>query len=331
MSFPRGATPVDFAYKVHTEVGHHCAGARVNGRLVPLRTELVNGDMVEILTNSGRQPSRDWLSFVVTARAKSKIRQWLNTEQKKRALEIGRRLLEKEARKYKVNLKKVLEGEAFKEVLEAEGIAHVDELMSRIGFGKVSPRSFLSRVVPAEQLVESESRPGMLEKAVNKILPFTGGGPIVVKGQDDLLAYLAKCCNPLPGEDIVGYVTRGRGVSVHSTDCPNVKNLWHHPERRIDVKWGKPKDKRELYLISVVLETEDRPGILAHLTEAIASQETNISHIEAETGTGRGVIQITLQVRDRRHLEKVLSRLRGVPGVLSVDRRMDGTHAGEGA
>ncbi len=331
LSFPRGATPVDFAYKVHTEVGHHCAGARVNGRLVPLRTELINGDMVEILTNPGRQPSRDWLSFVVTARAKSKIRQWLNTEQKKRALEIGRRLLEKEARKYKVNLRKLLEGDELAKVLEAEGIAHVDELLSRVGFGKVAPRSILSRVVPEEQLVESEAKPGMLEKAVSRILPFAGGGPIVVKGQDDLLAYLAKCCSPLPGEDIVGYVTRGRGVSVHSADCPNVRNLWHHPERRIDVKWGRPKDKRELYLISVVLETEDRPGILAHLTEAIASQETNISHIEAETGTGRGLIQITLQVRDRRHLEKVLSRLRAVPGVRTVDRRMDGANAGEGA
>jgi len=330
MSFPRGATPVDFAYKVHTEVGHHCAGARVNGRLVPLKTELVNGDLVEILTNPGRQPSRDWLGFVATARAKSKIRHWLNTEQKKRAQEIGRRMMEKEARKYRISLRKVLESRELDELLESEGIANRDELMSRVGFGKVSPRSVFSRVVPDAELVEATGRSARLQDAVSKILPFTGGGPIVVKGQDDLLTYLAKCCNPLPGEEIVGYVTRGRGVSVHSADCPNVKNLLHHPERRIEVKWGRPKDKGELYMISIILETEDKPGILAHLTDAIASQETNISHVDAETGTGRGVIRITLQVRDRRHLEKVLSRLRRVPGVRSVDRRMDGMEAGEG-
>jgi len=332
LSFPRGATPVDFAYKVHTEVGHHCAGARVNGRLVPLRTELSNGDMVEIISNPGRNPSRDWLSFVVTARAKSKIRQWLNTEQKKKSMEIGRRLFEKEARKYKLNPKKVLESEALLEALDADGIANVDDLMSRIGFGKVSPRSLLERVLPAEQLVASEEQPSALQQAVSKILPFaSGGGPILVKGQDDLMTSLAKCCNPLPGEAIVGYVTRGRGVTVHSADCPNIQNLMLHPERAIDVKWGRPADKAETYRISLVLETEDRPGMLARLADAIAALDSNISHVDAETASGVGSIEIGLQVRDRKHLEKILTRLRSVAGVRSVNRRMDGAQTGSGA
>jgi GTP pyrophosphokinase len=333
LSFPRGATPLDFAYKVHTEVGHHCVGARVNGRLVPLRSELSNGDMIEIVTNPSRHPSRDWLSIVATSRAKQKIRQWLNTEQKTRALEIGRRLFEKEARRYGASARKLLEGDAVKQMMAADGIANGDELLSRIGFGKVEARKVLERVLPAEQLARpSEPAPqGKLRNAVSRMLPFTGGaGPIVVKGQDDLLAYLAKCCNPVPGEEIVGYVTRGRGVSVHSCDCPNVQNLLYHPEREIPVEWGRPRDREDSYRIGLTVETEDRPGILARLADAIASQESNIAQLEAATpGNGRGLIDVTVQVRDRKHLEKILNRLRGLPGVLRVDRRMSGAQAGD--
>jgi len=324
-SFPRGATPIDFAYKVHTEVGHHCAGARVNGRLVPLRTPLGNGDMVEIVTNPGRKPSRDWLSFVVTARAKSKIRQWLNTEQNKRATEIGRRLLEKEARKYKLSLRKLLDMPLLAELMDADGVANHDELLSRIGFGKASPRSLLERLLPARQVVDEEAEPSTLQQAMNKILPFAGGaGPILVKGHDDLLTNLAKCCNPLPGEAIVGYVTRGRGVTIHSRECPNVKNLLLHPERRIDVKWGRPAGKEAAFGIFLLLETEDKPGLLARLADAIAAEDANITHLEADTGSGRALIEVGLLVRDRKHLEKIVHRLRGVGGVRSVDRRMDG-------
>jgi GTP pyrophosphokinase len=323
---------VDFAYKVHTEVGHHCAGARVNGRLVPLRTGLVNGDMVEVLTNASRNPSRDWLSFVATTRAKQKIRQWLNTEQKKRATEIGRRLFDKEARRYGASVRKLLDSSALATLMSDDGIAGTEELMSRIGFGKVEARKVLERVLPAEQMAEpAEAKPsGKLREAVHRMLPFKGdAGPIVVKGQDDLLAYLAKCCSPLPGEEIVGYVTRGRGVSVHSVDCPNVQNLLYHPEREIAVEWGRPRERQDTYRIALMVETEDRPGILARLADAIASQESNISQMDAETpGNGRGLIGVTVQVRDRKHLEKILTRLRGLPGVLRVDRRMSGAPHG---
>jgi GTP pyrophosphokinase len=325
-SVPRGATPLDFAYKVHTDLGHQCAGARVNGRLVPIRTALANGDMVEILTNPGRHPSRDWLNFVVTSRAKSKIRQWLNTQQKQRATEIGRRLLEKELRRFKASPKKVFESAAMASYLTAEGISGVDDLASRIGFGKIAVRQVLGKVLTDEQMAETAEKPSRIRQAMAKLLPF-GDGPIVVKGHGDLLAFLAKCCNPLPGDDIVGYITRGRGVSVHSVDCPNVRNLLYNPEREIEVGWARQNEGT--YRISLMIETEDHPGMLARLAEAISSQESNITHLEAETvDTGRGLIEVAVQVRDRKHLERVVARLRSLSGVLQVDRRMTGPGMG---
>jgi len=321
LSFPRGATPLDFAYRVHTDLGHRCAGSRINGKLVPLRTALGNGDMVEILTNPNRNPSRDWLNFVTTSRAKSKIRHWLNTQQKQRATEIGRRLLDKELRKYGIANKKVIDSPALAGYLHDEGIANLEDLYSRIGFGKVEPRQALARVLGDEQLVEPGAKTGRIRQAVSKILPF-GPGPITVKGHGDLLAYLAKCCNPLPGEEIVGYITRGRGVSVHSVDCPNVKNLLYNPEREIEVQWDRERDT--LYQVSLVLETENQPGMLARLTEVITKADSNITQIGADTHeTGRASISIVCELRHRKQLEKLLRELRSVPGVLRVDRQMN--------
>ena len=323
-SFPRGATPLDFAYRVHTDLGHHCAGARVNGRLVPLRTSLQNGDMVEVLTNPSRNPSRDWLNLVVTSRAKNKIRQWLNTQQKQRAMEIGRRVFEKELRKYGLSLRKVTETAGFAEFLQNEGLSKLEDLYSRIGFGKTEPRQVLERVVGGDKLAETAEKPGRLRQAVNKILPFGAGGPITVKGHGDLLAYLAKCCNPLPGEEIVGYITRGRGVSVHRVDCPNVQNLLYNPEREIEVKWDQQKD--DVYQVSLMIEVEDQQGMLARLTEAITRAGSNITAIEADTQreTGRGTISVVCQLRDRKHLDKLLREVRGISGVLRVGRRAGG-------
>jgi guanosine-3',5'-bis(diphosphate) 3'-pyrophosphohydrolase len=321
-SFPRGATPLDFAYRVHTDLGHHCAGSRVNGKLVPLRTPLSNGDMVEVLTNPTRNPSRDWLNLAVTSRAKSKIRQWLNTQQKQRAMEIGRRLFEKEIRKYGLSLRKVTEGREFADYLVGEGLAKLDDLYSRIGFGKIEPRQVLERVVSLEKLEEPAEKPGRLRQAVSKILPFGAAGPLIVKGHGDLLAYLAKCCNPLPGEEIVGYITRGRGVSVHRVDCPNVQNLLYNPEREIEVKWEQGKN--EVYQVSLLIEVEDQQGMLAKLTEAITRAGSNITSIEADTHreTGRGTISVVCQLRDRKQLDKLLREIRGISGVLRVGRRM---------
>ena len=325
LSFPREVTPIDFAYKIHTELGHHCAGARVNGRLVPLRTELHNGDIVEIITNANRQPSRDWLNLAVTTRARSKIRHWLNTQQKRRAVEIGRRLLEKEAKKYRVALKRVFEGAALEQYLKEEGLSSLDEMLSRIGFGKLQPRTAVQRLA-GEELGEPPEEPSRLRQAVTRLLPGRGEGPILVKGHGDLLAFMAKCCNPLPGERIVGYITRGRGVSVHSVDCPNVKNLLYNPEREIEVRWAKEVD--EVFAATIFIETEDRKGMLAKLTQVVAEYKSNISSIGARTTeTGQGLIEMKLEVRDRKHLTKILQALRGTQGVLRVTRRMAASSA----
>jgi guanosine-3',5'-bis(diphosphate) 3'-pyrophosphohydrolase len=324
LAFPRGATPLDFAYRVHTDLGHHCAGARINGKLVPLRTTLGNGDMVEILTNPNRHPSRDWLALAGTSRAKSKIRQWLNTQQKQRSMEIGRRLLEKELRRHGMSLRKFLDAPELAALLQEEGLSKVDDLYSRIGFGKSEVRNVLTRVLGERAAEPGVDKPASkIRQAVSRILPFsTGGGPIAVKGHGDLLAYLAKCCNPLPGEDIVGYVTRGRGVSVHSVDCPNVRNLLYNPEREIEVEWDRRRD--EMYQISLMIETEDQPGMLARLTEAITRADSNITQIEALTHeTGRASIGVVCQLRNHKHLEKLLREVRSIAGVLQVDRRMN--------
>lgn len=325
LSFPRGVTPIDFAYKIHTDLGHQCSGARVNGRLVPLRTQLHNGDMVEILTNPSRHPSRDWLNFVATTRAKSKIRHWLNTQQKRRAVEIGRRLVEKEFRKYRLSPKKVFEGEALQLFLKEEGMANLDDLLSRLGFGKLQPRQVVERLAPEEVGAEPAEEPGRLRQAVTRLLPGgRGEGPIMVKGHGDLLAYMAKCCSPLPGEKIIGYITRGRGVSVHSVDCPNVKNLLYNPEREIEVRWAKELD--EVFAATLFIETEDQKGMLAKLTQVVAEFKSNITNIGARTTeTGHGLIEMKLEVRDRKHLLKILQGLRKTPGVLRVHRQMAST------
>ncbi len=321
-AFPYGATPLDFAYKIHTDLGHHCVGARVNGKLVPLKTPLENGDIVEILTNPARAPSRDWLKFVATTRARSKIRHWLSTEQKKRAVEIGRRLLEREARKLRIAAKRILEGTDLDAYRQREGIGSIEDLLASIGFGKLTARQLIHRVLPAEQLAEAaEAEPGRLRRAMSRVLPFGASSALTVKGHGDLMAYVAKCCSPLPGEEVVGYVTRGRGVSVHSVDCPNVKNLLYHPEREIEVEWVRGGD--EVFPVILSIETEDRPGMLARLTEAIAKLHGNIRQIEADTEeTGRGLIEVVVEVRDRRHLERLSQALGGVAGVLEVRRPM---------
>jgi len=318
-SFPRGATPLDFAYKIHTDLGHHCVGARINAKLEPLRSELKNGDIVEIVTNPSRFPSRDWLSFVATSRAKTKIRQWLNTEQKGRATEIGRRLVERQLKKHKVGMRRFLGSDGLAEYLIAEGLARPEDLFAFVGYGKTSVRHLLNRVLTTDELETVEQEPGPLRRAVTKILPF-GSDAIAVKGQSDLLAYLAKCCSPVPGEPIVGYITRGRGVSVHSVECTNVRNLLYNQEREIEVEWARQGD--ELYPVVLVIETEDHPGMLARLTEVMAKHNSNIRQFEAGTvESGRGLIEVVVEVQNRKHLERLRQSIRAVPGVLEVGRR----------
>jgi GTP pyrophosphokinase len=331
-AFPRGATPLDFAYRIHTDVGHHCVGARVNGKLVPLRTQLKNGDILEILTGPTQTPSREWINMVATSRAKHKIRHWLNTEQKHRSVELGRKLIEREAKRYKVQWRKLIAENALDGVLTEHGVGSIDGLYADVGYGKISARSIVERFVTDDQKnAPPPTEAGIIQQAVRKFLPFAGSGSatIKVKGYDDLLTYLAKCCNPLPGEPIIGYVTRGKGVAVHSGNCPNVRNLIFNADREIGVEWAD--QRQSSFHVELEVMMEDRQGILARVVSTIANMKTNIRQMDSRTSDGKASVELILEIADLKHLEKVTRSLTGVEGVLRVDRKYNIRHANASA
>jgi len=320
---PRGASPVDFAYAIHTEVGHQCTGARVNGKIVPLRYKLKNGDIVEILTGTGHHPSRDWLGFTVTNKAKARIRHYLNNAEKQQALEIGRRHLERELKRYDLSMKKLLQdagaGEALAQELGAG--TRLDDLLVAIGYGKVSVRQVLARLVPPDRLEKppAPDKPRPVVDAVKRFLRV-GEDRIKVKGTDELLVYRAKCCSPIRGEPIVGYITRGKGVSVHAQSCPNVTNLLYDPERRIAVEWQSGEDGS--YEVRLSVDLEDRPGALAAVTAVLAAMQTDIRDAQVRTFDDRTAsIELTIRISDLKHLDKVVRSVRGVAGVIEVERQ----------
>ena len=316
-ALPRGATPVDFAYSIHTDVGHQCVGARVNSKMVPLRTRLRNGDIVEAITAPGHKPSRDWLNFVVTSRARNKIRHFIQSEEKVRSTELGRKLFEKEARRFGLNMKSLMESESFAKVVGEYGMQKPDELFAAVGYGKLPVKTLLGRLVPQEQLKEAPPETG-IASVVRRVLG-TGEEKIKVRGVDDLMVFRARCCNPIRGEPIVGYITRGKGVSVHSAACTNVVNLLYDPERRIDVEWDKGADAAP-YVVRLSIQVEDRKGILADVSSKIAGINTNIQKVEARTSDQMGRIDMTVEISDVKHLQKVIKSLRGVEGVIDVER-----------
>ncbi|MDA2938857.1 bifunctional (p)ppGpp synthetase/guanosine-3',5'-bis(diphosphate) 3'-pyrophosphohydrolase [Acidobacteria bacterium AH-259-A15] len=318
ITLPRGATPVDFAYSIHTEVGHNCVGAKVNGRIVPLKYKLSNGEIVQILTSSDARPRRDWLNFVNTSRARGAIRRWINLRQKEEAIALGQKLLARTARKYKLNLKKYQD--KLQSMLGDFNVSKIEDLFASIGFGKVSCRQVLKRLEPEKLEQEAEeSKESKLAKMVNKVLGRADSA-IRVKGYDDLLVYRARCCNPIRGEEIIGYITTGRGISVHSVNCPNVEKLLLNPERKIEVKWTE--DGRETtYPVRLLISTEDRTGVLADITSAISSVDTNIVNVNANAVDSRyGLIDMTVEINDAEHLEKIVNYIKAVEGVQEVER-----------
>lgn len=314
---PRDATPIDFAYAIHTEVGHHCVGAKVNGRIVPLKSRLRNGDIVEITTQANHLPSRDWLALVKTSRARNKIKHYINVAQRRQAIEIGKKLLEKEARKYDVTLKKIAE-EDYQRVARDYGCTQVDDLQAGVGYGKFSARQVLAKLAPSVAI--EPGQPPRLSTTVKRALGLAGDAAIQVHGHDDLMVYRAKCCNPIRGEEIVGYITRGKGIAVHSKGCSNVQNLLYDADRRIEVEWAGPK--YGLYPVKLALVTADRQGLLADVTSVISAVHSNIQNIEARTGDNQALIDVTLDIVDMQHLEKIVSSLRKIEGVYQVDRVM---------
>src|SRR5688572_4825796 len=318
-ALPRDATPVDFAYAIHTDVGHQCVGARVNGKIVPLRTRLRNGDIVEILTTPGHKPSRDWLNFVATSRARNKIKHFIHGEEKVRSLELGRKLFDKEARRFGLNVKSLTEGERFAALLAEAGLQKADDLFTAIAYGKLAAKATLAKLVPQEQLKEPQQE-SALSSVVRRVLGTGGDEKIKVRGIDDLMVFRARCCNPIRGEKIVGYITRGKGVSVHADTCPNVLNLLYDPERRIDVEWDKATDTSP-YTVRLKISVEDRRGILADVSSRIADINTNIKDVEATVDEEqRGSIRMTVEISDVKHLDKVMRSLKSVEGVLAVER-----------
>jgi GTP pyrophosphokinase len=319
-SFPRGATILDFAYRVHSEVGHSCVGGRVNGRWVPLKTEIKNGDIVEITTSSQQRPHHDWLSIVVTTRARSKIRAWLKREEKARAVEVGRKLLERELRKSGATLRKVMGTETMEHLLTSHGFAREDDLLAALGFGK------LAAPAAAAQLLPTTEQGGKAPAPAPAPPPSTQGDSAIleVTGDADFLVYIAKCCTPLPGEHIVGYITRGKGVAVHSRSCPNVKNLLYHPEREIDVQWASSAGSGESSpsRVDVEMMFQNRADMLEMISHTVSAEGSKILSCQLRTEHDEtGFAAITIAVRDGPQFTRILSRLQNLQGMLQVERR----------
>jgi GTP diphosphokinase / guanosine-3',5'-bis(diphosphate) 3'-diphosphatase len=321
---PRDSTPIDFAYTIHTEVGHTCVGAKVNGRMVPLRHKLHSGDIVEILTQPGHKPSRDWLGLVRSSRSRNKIKHWLNVHQRERAIEIGRKLIEKEARKYRIALKEIKDEELTR-IASGYGLGRGDDLMAGIGYGKYSARQVLARLLPAGATpsiagdIEAEGlTSGSIASAVRRV--FGGNNAITVRGQGDMLVYRARCCNPIRGESIVGYITRGKGVAVHSVNCPNVTNLLYEPERKIDVEWARDDSTPTAYPVKLTVFCDDRFGMLKSITGVIGDAKSNIRNIAARTENSQASVEVVLDIADLKHLENIIAGLRKIAGVHEVQR-----------
>jgi GTP pyrophosphokinase len=317
---PREATPIDFAYAIHTQVGHTCVGAKVNGRIVPLKYALRNGDVIEILTQPGHLPSKDWLTLVRTSRARQKIKAVINAAERARAIDLGQKLLEREARRLGVQLARIAR-ENLDAVASEYGFAKTEDLHAALGYGRFSPRKILQKVAPgaSEAAPEELARP-TLPPAQPAAAP-AGDLVLRVKGVDDLLVYRAKCCNPILGEPITGYITRGKGVAVHSINCPNVQNLIYEAERRIEVEWGRSAG--EPFSVKLRVHMDDRPGMLNDLTKVLSDENSNIRTLEAKQDTswgGAAVVDMTIEVRDNKQLQRISSAMRHISGVHEVQR-----------
>ncbi len=326
IQLPRGATPLDFAYAIHSGVGDKCTGAKINGRIVPLRTELQNGDVVEILTTQNAKPTRDWLNHVVTSKARSRIRHWITQQQREESIDIGRKLLEKEADRFRLAPKKFLSNDSeMTRIANDYGLSRPDDLLASVGYGKVLPRNILAKFLGAEKFEEldpEKKKDTRISNGVKAVKKFIGLGEdsIVVKGVDNLLTSRAKCCNPLRGEDIVGYISLGKGIVVHNKRCKNMGHLMVNKDRIVEVEWAR-SEQSEKQSVQLLVTTENRTGMLAGITNAIADIKTGIRDARANVSKDDiGLIEVTVEVFDKKHLDKVISAVQQVPGVIAVER-----------
>jgi GTP pyrophosphokinase len=312
----KGATPIDMAYAVHTEVGNHCSGAKINGKLAPLKTLLKSGDAVEILTSPTQVPSKDWLKIAKTPKAKTRIKHWITIEERKQSLDIGKRLLDRELRRHHLSPLEVFKSDAFVKIAADSGLAGADDLLIALGYGRVSLNHVINRLLPEPALKE-----GIKDKLLTSIGRQDRG--VTIKGVNDIMINLAKCCNPVPGDKILGFITRGRGLSIHTVDCPNLDELDYDRDRLVEVDWDVKQAATHPVKISVV--TQDRPGMLATISAAIAAAEANISHAEiTTTDDKKAVFNFVVDVLDTAHLARLFQQVERIQGVLHTRRTRRG-------
>jgi GTP pyrophosphokinase len=318
--FPLGATPVDFAYSIHSDVGNRCMGAKVNGRIVPLKYELRSGDTIEILTSPNQKPSKDWLKYVKTSRAKTKIRQWFKTEEREKSIALGKEILDKELRKYDLQQAKLLKSGELAKVATEFSFQGVDDLIAAVGYGKVTTNQIIGKIVPQERLDQQEEKTEQEEGRLKRILQKFTRSPkdaLLIKGIDNVMVRYAGCCNPLPGDKVIGFITRGRGVTIHAADCPNT--LDDDPNRRVDVEWDSTKEYS--YPVRVRVYSEGKKGLLAEISSSMSSNEANITNARVDTTEEKKAIgTFEVEIRDLNHLKKVIKDLERIKGVHRVER-----------
>jgi GTP pyrophosphokinase len=314
-TLPKGATPVDFAYMIHSEVGDQCVGAKVNDRMVPLQYELQTGDVIEIITQKNHQPSKDWLKYVKTVKARSKIRQWIKTQEKDRSISLGREMCEKAFRKERLNFSALIKTDEMNRVVEHFGLKAVEDLIASVGYGKITPLQVVRRFTAKAE--SEEKRESVFNKLIGRVRKKKPKGGVVVKGVDDILIRFGKCCQPVPGDSITGYITRGYGVTVHRAGCVNALKMT--PDRQIEVEWNI--EKSDTYPVKIYIRSHDRVGLLADVVSNISKNEANILNAKTETQENKIVNSVfTIDVEDTEHLNRIMSSLKKVKQVLEVKR-----------
>jgi GTP pyrophosphokinase len=317
ITLPKGATPVDFAYQIHSEVGSQCTGAKVNGRMVPLQYELKTGESVEVITSKGHNPSKDWLNFVKTVKARSRIRQWIRTQEKGRSITLGREMCEKAFRKERLNFNNFLKSEEMDNIVKGFGFSATEDLIAEVGYGKITPLHIIRKLLPKSEEESQKSDGSILDKIIGRVRKKKNHEGIVVKGLDDILVKFGKCCQPVPGDKITGYITRGQGVTIHRVNCINAFKMT--PERQIDVAWGG--NTSDTYPVRIRIRSHDRFGLLAEITASISKNGANILQAHTETKENKMVDTFfTIAVEGTDHLNRVLTSLRKVKFVQDVKR-----------
>jgi len=317
-TLPKGATPVDFAYLIHTDVGNQCTGAKVNGRIAPLQYQIKTGDIVDIITTKNHKPSKDWLNFVKTVKARSRVRQWIRAEDKERSVNLGREMCEKEFRKHGLNFSQLLKSDQMTQFVEQSAFQTAEDLIASVGYGKYTPRKLVHQFIDKPE--PDQEHQSVLEKLITRVKKKKAKAGIIVKGIDDMLIRFGKCCEPLPGDAITGYITRGFGVTVHRKTCVNALKM--NSERRIEVEWNQETVQPETYPVKIRVLSKDRAGLLRDTAASISKSESDILHVHSDTYAHNKTVDshFTISVKNINHLHKIITSLKRVKSIKSVHR-----------